>query len=253
MPARLVTIGISHYCEKARWALDRAGWRYTEDRHVPILHYGASMVVARQRLVPILVLPHGRITDSTDILRFVDRDLDEGVRLFPHDDALCREVTELEEDFDRRLGPASRRYAYAHLLRDPRLFLESVSARTPRAERAAASVLRRPIAAIMRRGLRITAEGAARSLARLHETFDAIDARLRDGRRYLTGDRFTAADLAFASLSAPVLLVPEYPSPLPPLDAVPDAFASAVRGWRARPAGEFVLRLYRDERTRVVR
>ncbi|MCW3023116.1 MAG: Glutathione S-transferase family protein, partial [Conexibacter sp.] len=33
----LVTIPISHYCEKARWALDRAGVAYEERRHLPAL------------------------------------------------------------------------------------------------------------------------------------------------------------------------------------------------------------------------
>jgi glutathione S-transferase len=31
---RLVTIPISHYCEKARWSLERAGLEYREERHV---------------------------------------------------------------------------------------------------------------------------------------------------------------------------------------------------------------------------
>ena len=42
MPARLVTIPISHYCERARWALDRAGIVYREERHVQIVHRVAS-------------------------------------------------------------------------------------------------------------------------------------------------------------------------------------------------------------------
>ena len=39
---RLVTIPISPFCEKARWALDRAGLAYREERHVQ----GASVVAA---------------------------------------------------------------------------------------------------------------------------------------------------------------------------------------------------------------
>ena len=30
----LITIPISHFCEKARWALERAGLPYREERHV---------------------------------------------------------------------------------------------------------------------------------------------------------------------------------------------------------------------------
>ena len=35
----LVTIPFSHYCEKARWALDRAGLAYEERAHLPLAHY----------------------------------------------------------------------------------------------------------------------------------------------------------------------------------------------------------------------
>jgi hypothetical protein len=38
----LVTIPISHFCEKARWALARAGLQYTEQRHVQIVHIAAA-------------------------------------------------------------------------------------------------------------------------------------------------------------------------------------------------------------------
>ena len=31
MTTRLITIAFSHYCEKARWALDRAGIVFEED------------------------------------------------------------------------------------------------------------------------------------------------------------------------------------------------------------------------------
>src|ERR687889_671115 len=40
-PRILVTIPISHFCEKARWALDRAGVDYTEKRHIQLMHWAA--------------------------------------------------------------------------------------------------------------------------------------------------------------------------------------------------------------------
>ena len=39
---RLVTIPISHYCEKARWALERAGIGYREEPHVQGIHQLAA-------------------------------------------------------------------------------------------------------------------------------------------------------------------------------------------------------------------
>ena len=36
-PARLITIPLSHFCEKARWGLDRVALRYREEPHAPLL------------------------------------------------------------------------------------------------------------------------------------------------------------------------------------------------------------------------
>ena len=46
---RLVTIPISHYCEKARWALDRAGIPYREERHVQGIHRIVARLVGRRK------------------------------------------------------------------------------------------------------------------------------------------------------------------------------------------------------------
>jgi glutathione S-transferase len=43
---RLITIPISHYCEKARWALERAGLPYREERHVQGIHRRISAASA---------------------------------------------------------------------------------------------------------------------------------------------------------------------------------------------------------------
>jgi glutathione S-transferase len=75
-----------------------------------------------------------------------------------------------------------------------------------------------------------------------------VAARLEDGRRYLCGDAFTAADLAFAALAAPVIVPPEYGTPLPAPDELPAEMAAGVRAFRAHPAGAFASRLFREER-----
>ena len=82
----------------------------------------------------------------------------------------------------------------------------------------------------------------------MRAVFDTIGERLADGRRYLCGDRFTAADLTFAALAAAVLVPPEYGTPLPQPDVLPEPVASEVLAFREHPAGEFALRMFRTER-----
>jgi hypothetical protein len=58
----------------------------------------------------------------------------------------------------------------------------------------------------------------------------------------------TAADLTFGALSAPMMLPGAYGSPLPPLQAMPDAAARHISRLRSHPAGVFADRLYHEER-----
>ena len=73
MPARLITIPFSHYCEKARWALERAGIEHTEDGHLPIFSSVVSRRAGAGRTVPALITADRKVlADSTDILRWCD-------------------------------------------------------------------------------------------------------------------------------------------------------------------------------------
>ena len=242
---RLVTLPFSHFCEKARWALDRAGLAYREDGHMPMLSWIAARRAGGGRTLPVLVTPDGPIGDSTEILAWCDAHGD-AEPLFPAGGSLADEVRALEDDFDLRLGPHARRLAYAAVLpskdaaRSAYAYVPSWQARTVE---ATFPIVRR----LMFRLLKIDDAGVARSRAIVDATFDAVGARIADGRRYLAGDRFTAADLTFASLAAPVLSPARYGGPLPPRETWPRDFAAYVDGLRASPAGRFALAIY-DER-----
>ena len=82
----------------------------------------------------------------------------------------------------------------------------------------------------------------------MRATFDAVAARLADGRPHLCGERFSAADLTFASLAAPMLMPPEYGVPLPQPGELPAAMAATVRELREHPAGAHALKMFREER-----
>src|SRR3954453_21680817 len=61
---RLFTIPISHYCEKARWALERAGLAYVEERHVQGVHRFVSRRFGGAGTLPVLVTPDGVFDQS---------------------------------------------------------------------------------------------------------------------------------------------------------------------------------------------
>jgi len=244
---RLITITASHYCEKARWALDRAGVEYAEEGHFPNAHYLASFWVARTPMVPILIDASRVITDSTAILHHVDGLIEKKARLFPGE-PIGREVERLEDRFDEVLGPATRVWAYWHWFDRTADLLRYAGYGTPRIERGLAPFLIGAMKRLSSWRLAISQDGAAKALATVRTMFDEVSARLGSGQRFLVGERFSAADLAFASLAAPVLLPRGYGVPAPTLEEAPVAMRTEIKQLRATRAGTFALRLYAEER-----
>lgn len=247
---RLLTIPVSHFCEKARWALDRAKVPYAEEGHAPILHWRATAPL-RTRTVPVLITPGAVLQSSSEIVRWADARCLPGEHLFPNEVAARREVEELEAHFDAKLGPAARRWAYFHLLPDRARALDVLGTGIPSSERRLLTEGWPLIRRAMQRGMGVTAEGAARSLERLRAIFAEVSARLSDGRSFLVGDRFSVADLTFVSLALPVLAPHQFPW-IPPLETLAPAMRAEMQAFRATAAGQFALRVYREERGRAV-
>ncbi|WP_179401454.1 glutathione S-transferase family protein [Burkholderia guangdongensis] len=247
-PAVLITMPHSHYSEKARWALDRLALPYREEPHAPLLHRLATKPNGGGS-VPVLVHDGAHFIDSTDILVHTDN-VCGGDVLYPRDAGLRQEVEALETQFDEELGPHTRRWAYAQLLSERSLLRQVMSRGVPRFEAVLLPVMMPGVVRLVRASLRITPESAARSLERVRGIFRHVDGRLDDGRRFLVGERFTAADLTFAALAAPVLFPAGYRAAYPALDDVPAAMRDEVLRLRETAAGQFALRMYVQERDR---
>ena len=245
---KLVTIPISHFCEKARWALDRAGVEYDERRHIQIIHQFAARAAGGGRTVPVLTCSDGVFSQSGAILRYADTYLAEPERLYPGDAALREEVVSLERRFDEGLGVEGRRWLYHEVFKDTKPFVSFNLAGVPGWERAMFPIVLAPAKVYINRRLEIDPTTAADALKVVQAELDAVGERLSDGRRYLAGDRFTAADLAFAALAAPLIVPPEYGTPLPQPGVLPDEMAGRMRAWRDHPAGRFATRMFAEQR-----
>ena len=243
----LITIRASHFCEKARWALERAGVGYREEAHPPLLHLLAT-VPRGGRSVPMLVTPHGVLKDSVAILRHADRLGPIEKRLYPQDSAPLAEVEAPAKRFDDDLGPAVRRVLYDYILGLPELENEVLPLASLAIERLAFKPLQPFVAKGMRRSLRIDDAGVARSRVKLAAVLDDTDALLADGRAFLLGDRFSAADLTLAALLGPAVYAPQYGCPLPPWHRLPAAARAEIEAIQQRPTGRFVLRMFQRER-----
>ncbi len=242
---RLVTIPISHYGERARWALDHAGVDYDEEHHVQFFSWLAALRLGGKRTLPVLVTEDGVLTDSADIVRWADAR--GGAPLFPNDPARRDEIERFERELCDDYGVETRRLAYRAFFGALDACLPYNAGRAPRAEVKLLAIARRPMIRFVKAYFGIEPKKLDRARAVVLRTMDDVARRLADGRPYLFGDCFSAADLAFATMTAPSVRPDRYGVELPPLDLLSVDSARTIAELRAHPAGAFALRLY-DER-----
>lgn len=246
----LLTIPMSHYCEKARWALERLGLAYREERHLQGFHYARTYWVSRNPGVPVLVDGGRVIVDSTTILKHLDRYAPADRRLYPEAPRARRHVEALEDRFDETLGVESRRWFYFHYLPHPRAALRLADQGVPGIERTVAPLLFPLMRGYATWLLQASAGNVAAGLERARQVVRQTDSLLSDARPFLAGERFSAADLALACMMAPFVLPDEYGVRLPALDELPAAMRPTVQAFRETATGRHALGLFRHHRHR---
>ena len=185
--------------------------------------------------------PDGPIGESEQILDWVDGRTEESLRLFgpQRDRALA-----LSRRLDERLGPHGRRLIYVRMFAQPELMLRFNDQGVPRWEDRALRLTLPLAERFIAHALGIHPGVEREDEAVVFAELDWVAEQLADGRPYLLGERFSAADLTFAALAAPIVLPPVYGVELPPFELLDDATAGLVERGRAHPAGAFALRLY---------
>src|SRR3954449_3370673 len=172
---RLITIPISHFCEKARWALDHGGHDYVEERHVQ----GPSRIYSKRAggtgTTPVLVTPTGSLVESEDIVDWAAPDLRQR----------DPEVLRLTRWLDTNLGLPDRRLIYSLLLPNKKSLMGFNNTGVPAWEARMLTTMWPIVAPWAARQLGIGPGSAERDEALTLHAFDAVADILSDGRPYL--------------------------------------------------------------------
>lgn len=235
---RLIVFSLSHFAERARWALDRAGIAYDEERWAPGLHaWRAKRLGLARTQVPVLVGADGAMLQGSDaILDALD---------LPGGDA------EIEARCVGKIGPLVRRYLYSAALDDPRSGVrEALLTGVPPGEARLARIVWPLTRLLMRKSFRASPEHlpelSRRLGAELAWLAQTLEAR---GGAHLVGGAFGRADLTAASLLSPLIAPPQCPvGDLYGSIRLPQAVDDEIARWRAEPALAFVARLYAEHR-----
>ena len=244
---RLISLAISPYNDFARWGLDRSGIEYDEERKPLVWHAIASRRAGGKWTTPVLVVDGEVVPESAEIVEWADRRGDDPGSLFPGG-AEGEQVRALVHRFGTELGTQVRPLVWVALIEDLPLASRYWAQGLTRREARAQLLLLRLGKPAVRRALGIRDDTLRTAPAAIREIFDDVAGRL-ERRSHLAGDRITAADLSFAAMAAPALLPPEgHPTRYPDPGELAPPVAEVIRELRAHPAGEYALRMYREER-----
>lgn len=243
---RLITMRASHFCEKARWALDlldddeKSPYWYTEDTHPTGLHAFETVKASNDKasITPIVVMGDEVFIKSNAIVqKFCPQ-------LYPSD-----KVREMEIDMGNRLGAPIRVFFYHYLLQDEYWpALKSMNVKDCSSiEAFFFGKMKGDLFPILRNGMKINDDTAALSRGLVVGLFEEYS-QILDKQDYLAGDKFTAADLTFAALSAFCIAPPEISNFPCANEDLPPQVVQLGNELRETKAGKHVLKMYATHR-----
>ncbi|HKO46660.1 MAG TPA: glutathione S-transferase family protein [Polyangiaceae bacterium] len=240
---RLTTFLVSHFSEKARWALDFSGVAYEERRLLPGPHLLVTRRLAKNSSVPILEHEGRAIQGSGSILDYVATEL--GRPDLEPDAPGAERARELEALADRAFGLGVQRICYFYLLDGERKdMIELFMQRGPWWGRAFYALAFPVVAKETRRMYDVTPERTLEAKSLFRTAMAQFDSALQ-GQRYLGGARPNRLDITVAALLAPLCRPPEHLVHWPEL---PAGLAEFALEFADRPTWLHVREMYRRHR-----
>lgn len=236
-------LAMSHYNEKARWALDYKRVPHVRRAVMPPAHALVAMRLGGRDTFPVMTVGREVYPDSTEIIAALE-EMAPDPPLYPSDPAERAEALELEERFDMGIGQTVRQVGYQGVLADPPVAVEMLSIGGPPARRRAMGVIFPALARGMRQRFRVPGPGEEGPLAELEAEIDFIGDQVGSSG-FLVGQRFSVADLTAAALLAPVVCAEAMPAGLPPF---PPQLQELSARLRETPGGSWARSVYLEYR-----
>lgn len=240
---RLNTFTLSHFSEKARWALDFNQLRYTERALLPGAHLWTMRHLQAQSSVPLLEHDGDVVQGSGAILDYLEQRL--GARRLCVPASQAARCAELEAQADRAFGLGIQRIFYGPLLQHRRTVTGLWKQGGPWWSGAFYGLTFPLLAKGVTRLYNLRPDKVAEAKDLFRRTMDSLDLILRDNA-YLLGDHITRADITVAALLAPLCQPREHVTRWPA--ALPAEIVSFQSEFRGHPTWDFTLRLYHQQR-----
>lgn len=205
MRPKLYTFPISHFSEKARWALDLSGIDYELCPLKPGFHIEIIKAIAPETTVPVLELKPGQaIQGSSKIIDHVE------------ERAFGKKSTDTEkrkeEDLDEKIGKPFQTIIYSFILTNPQILGKLLSITPPEKD----AMVENPetfesIAVLLKRRYKITEKKVEESFRIFQEAVEDLIA-IYSNNNYFFENRFGRVDLTVASLLSVLSTPVEHPA-----------------------------------------
>lgn len=201
---------ISHFCEKARWALDYLNVDY----HLKVIAPGTHLQIAKKLglkrgSTPFLETGDGVIQGSDTIINWAEEQSNSTSLQDPQN---AEAVSEIEARLDKELGVHIRRWFYSEaVVEQPHLvkpiFMRDISAW----EKIKFSIKWPVIQKLMIKRMDLGKEQGEQSFTIVQNEMAWLESLLKD-TPFLAGNQLSRADIAAAALIAPMIKPGNHPT-----------------------------------------
>jgi glutathione S-transferase len=205
----LYQFAISHFCEKARWALAYKKLEYVQKNLLPGPHLAQTKRLGIDTsATPILIHDGNLIQGSGEIISHLDQHYPQRP-LTPDSPELRAQCAEWETYLDQEVGVQVRRYCYHYLLQHPAMVIPLYTQGGPWYGALIYKLIFPKLRSKMRHYMKINESTAQESKQRFEAAIERINAHLQQ-HSFLVGEQFTRADLTAAALFAPIVQPPQF-------------------------------------------
>ncbi len=242
---------VSGFSEIARWVLDKNQILYIEDAHAPRIYIKKVNKLTGTNGVgnaPAHITTDSLVFTAESIIQYYDQRIPIEQRLIPKDPVKQGEVMKLYHSFVDDLNQYVWQYLYTELFRSRKDAIKLLKRNVPFLDRLKYTFFYGAYKRALVEQWDIKDKEPVEFLIEIKKILAKAEELLGDGRKYLTGDKMTAADIAFASIMAPLLIPDEFGGSIVKINEISEELRQEVYDLRATVAGQFVLGIYIEDR-----
>ncbi|MBI1422509.1 MAG: glutathione S-transferase [Gammaproteobacteria bacterium] len=204
MPTLLYQFPVSHYCEKARWALDYKGVPFKTQTLLPGPHIKKIKSIAADSSVPVLRMQNTIIQGSDQIIDYLDATVSEKP-LTPQDSKLREQAADWERFAADKIADPLRCFYYHYLLDEPKTLIPLFCEDGPWYGNLLMRLIFKRLGRRMRAVAKINPRTAGVAMHVVDKALTTLEKQLQT-QPFLVGDRFSRADLSVCALLSPLVL-----------------------------------------------